>query len=391
MAAPSTYTALSAAVAEVRSTVYPNVRYVAGANNATTDTAAIQSALAAAALAEPRTVVLSGDFRVSDTLVVPTVVRLVGDPYARISWYGSATSNPIVSVTGTRAELKNLRLYCRYLSRGIKCYQAWYGQDYLLDHIAINDSTELALEMIDCWGSNIQNLNILNSHGVAIRQHRCNSTHYNNVRIGSQMLFWHTNGAASGSFAQADNVAMWEYANTHTLAQTRTNYGADCLEDWPSTDDVAAADRAVIVIDDEQDLTTWTNLLLEPCATGELPLMSIQCTTSAFRNIRMEGGYHNTTSKLIRVVGDNWKKGTNLTFDGVFVLTAADGEVGYVFGLETTTKNVSANMVHAGAGEVLLGILNKDADTHTNTTVTNYIGASDAGGTSPLDSVTITA
>jgi hypothetical protein len=203
---------------------------------------------------------------------------------------------------------------------------------------------------------------------------------YQNLKFVNCWGYWHASGS-SWDPSDTDHVAVWTYGSTHTYAETETNYGADFDTDWPTTSEVAEADRGCLVVKTGQDCHSFRNVSFEPCNYGSLPVAMLKGTTERVETLRIESGYYNEDTGAVRI-----KNTAQVTIDNMLVITTTPA--GYAVELEGVTDIVSVNQVDCRDAQVLNGILfAPSAETHTNYAVTNSRGTSD--GSTPLtDEVT---
>lgn len=371
-------------LANLRTSMYPSVGCITATGVAAIDTEALQTALSSANDAESdgkKTIFINGDFVVNDVLAVGLMVRLVGMPFATITYAGSTVTTYLVTVTGTLwpsdnpaymhafetgSCVQNIRLICDYKCRGLKYEKCFYSKGPIASNVQIEKARQLALDVIDCWGSVLEDVSINYCKGISVHTNSCNSTRINRLRLKYCYLFWLASGSAE----------IWEYAATHTIAETRTEYAGTILEDWPA--EIDEADRACIVIDTAENILVFDGLLFEPVATGDFPTIACKGGGVVFSNVYFEAGYHNATGCLWRITGTGYTHGTHCQIENVFVTVHASTPVGYVCQLVGTTRETELRQVYAYVVQVLLGFVNEVGAAHTGTTVTHCLGYSDA-------------
>lgn len=264
------------------------------------------------------TVRLSGNIVVSDVLHIGPRTRVVADYPCTIEYRGPRTDKPLLTVMGvdgsdkphewdTVSSVHGVRLQCNWLCRGIELLDCRYGQFPVLDCVAVDRPRQLGVRAIDCWCGDVSHVAINECRGVAIEMSRCNSVSWRNVRIKYNYLLWR------GTNMQP----LWEFANMHTIEETRKEFADTICEDFPGH--IAESDRACIVIHKDQDLTDFDNLVMEPICTGNQPAVFVNSGTTTFRNVRFESGWHGSQSGLFEVRGNGWTRGTNVTIDTAFV------------------------------------------------------------------------
>lgn len=260
------------------------------------NTQALQDALAAGACVR-----LNGDYYTAEPLVCQTPAKIEGDPIGRIFYKGPQTDDYVLTVKGQGAWLRGVTVWCEYRSRGIKFESDWYTD--IGQSVRVYRARQLALDLVDCWAGNMRDFQAVQCRGVGMRTYRCNSTSYDRFRFCLQDL--------TG-------------------------------DDWPA--EIPADERAVIVLQPPQDLTRFTNLLLEPCDTGVYPLVSCRTETTRLSQVRIEGG--SCSGTLVHVHGDGWKQGANVTLEDWWIGNKTPAEC--LVRLTGQTRNVVAQQIMVG-------------------------------------------
>ena len=264
------------------------------------DTKALQEVFADDAI---RVVGLSGNYNTSEPLVMRGKSLFVA-PQTMLTYRGKQTDDYLLSFYGAfnAGTLSNLGLYCDHKCRG--ALFSYCTHNRVVDGLLVTRARQVAVDVVDCWGSSFQNVSILKSHGIGLRTHRCNSSSFSQIQV-SCMCFWHVD--ASDDFNHPKNIDLWSFASANGLDAARAKYGAALVEDWPDPSDAtvldtantpiqtAASDRACMIVGTdcgEQDLTRMTQVMLEPNACADYPVVSIRAYNTILDTVRFEGGYH---------------------------------------------------------------------------------------------------
>jgi hypothetical protein len=195
---------------------------------------------------------------------------------AIVSYNGPPISVACLNATGTASTIQNIHLYCNRKCRGIRFDGATYAT--IASNVRIYDAVEVALDVNDCWGGNMRDVVVFGCDGIAIRTRRCNSVHYDNLRIANCTLG----------------------------------------ERWPSG--IAERDKAAVSITGATDLNLWTNVLFEPVYCGNYPAVAATWHMSRMQNVRFEGGsFSGPMVRLQNTQPDDSRSARNITFEQVSI------------------------------------------------------------------------
>jgi len=251
-------------------------------------------------------VVLSGPYWIDKPLTYGSAAKpaqLSGKGPTSIYYVGPLIESAAINVAGTGSSLRNLSLFCGYKSRGVRCQVT---SSNVASDLRIREARQIALDMHDCWGGNLRDIQIWGCHGTALRAYRCNAARYEAVHINGCNLFWHS--------AADKNKELWEYGGDNGMAATRTKYKADCLEDWATEDEIPVVDRACIAILGDTMGIAFNQLRMEPVACADYPAVSCHASTARFSQVYFESGYFNDA--LFQVTGTaDGLAGANVTFE----------------------------------------------------------------------------
>jgi hypothetical protein len=397
MAAPTTYTDLSAAAAtlEVRGVIYPTNTIFIPASG-TNDTTAIQDALTAG-----KRVLLSGTYIVDTVLTMATPAGLIGvGPTATIHYIGGAsTTSALVTVSGTGARVQNIILYCYFKSRGIRFVNCYY--DHTADNVWSRDTRQVGMDFDNCYGSRFSNMKISTCRGMAMRTLTCNTTTFEHLNITGCTLFWHLDEIANENWmTAAKNITLWEYGSANGIAATRTQYGANCVEDWPTTDTgvagyVPTTNRGTIGMIQPESLVKFSHVTMESCANADYPAIYCGGTQTQLMHGYFEGSYYR--ERMISVPGTaNGFVGANFIAEDIEVYNKVTGGVAVgkaKWFVEATgnTHNLTVNRILSYYGSLSEGIVRQNGAGHGTITVTNYLGQDVAGAEQVTEDIVVDA
>lgn len=237
----------------------------------------------------------------------------------------------------------------------------------ICENVRIVWPRQIGLHLHDCWYGSTRNVEISGARGVALLDDTGNSSTHINMKLVNCWGFW--SNATTDCWwdpTETENIAIWTYANTHTDAETQSEY-SDYTSDWPSTDVVAAVDRGCIVLKTLQNQCQFDNLSFEPCNYGEYPLIRTRATTTAFRTVRVESGYPNQSSALFVM-----HEAATTKFENVLVIPTV--ATGYVIKLSSATSFTTVDTIDCRDSKVLLGVVDASSGSHPHLTVTNCTG-----------------
>jgi len=278
-------------------------------NDPEQDTAAIQAVLDARGIA-----LLDGKYRLARPLVVRGPARLQGWPHAIITYSGAKLEEPVIAASGANAMVRDLHVYCQHRSAGLSFTGVTY--DLIASGIRVYDAAGIALDLHDCWGGNMRDVLITTAHGQAIRSHRCNSVHYDNLAI---------NGC----------VAM---------------------------------DAPLIDITGNTDLNLWTNVLCESNVCNDQPALRLAAHASRFSNLRFEANHFTGPMVVVRnTEPDDSRSGRYVSFTGVSITNR--GQARCFARLEGKTRSVC--VAHLYASQYLARSIVEQAGQDVDTQVTH--------------------
>lgn len=272
-----------------------SVLHVKPTGNATTDTANIQNAIdqltQTTLTLNPGTVILSGGlYHINDTLTFGTMgtqenpyvdptygnlypPRMVGATGANIRSdmpYGSTKPmilycNPSFNVG---VVLQNLTLWPNKRCRGIRAHRCTY-QSVFRD-ILIRQADGIAMDLIDCWGCDLDNVAIQQTAGIGLRMQQMFSCTARHLEISNGQITNLTTGESG--YPAVDEEVMWDYGGS-----------------WIQTPEDG---RGAVVLQTGSGL--WCNgLMMEGNDYGTDPGLAIRdWGDSTFNSSRWEGASH---------------------------------------------------------------------------------------------------
>lgn len=289
--------------------------------------------------------VLDGHYHLASGIVVGSrtnqsnyhSISIVSPNGATLEYEGSDTSNYLISTyyNGGRYRLpllQNLILACAGKCRGIQAnYQPY---KHIADNIYIYSSKEVGLDLIACWGSNINDVHIQSGRGIAIRATYFNATSIRNIRC--QMYGqYHISGLTTQQSAE-----MLAYEIAHNRPDTiiaysgiynaDTNPNGQYVDVWPSVDDTSVIDyngsyvqtpeygRATLVL--HGGLVTADNIILERNKNGDYPLFYLSGNNGHISNVHSEENHLGNsliiTNNVNNLQLDGFSLGDNDESDG---------------------------------------------------------------------------
>ncbi len=258
-----------------------------GTGNEQADTAALQAAFDGGL----RDITLQGSFKIREPLQMGAYTQLSGNNATlSYSYYAPPTHKPLLTVKGMGSRVQGLNFYCNRRCRGLR-FDTDVSTELLRD-VRVHGAVELAVDLWDCWGASAYNVQISECLGVSLRTHRCNMAYLERVWIYDGRLLEHAD--------KTKNVELWKCAHRHGNTATQKKYGDDYRERWPR--DVAESDRALVVLDADQDLARFVGLRLEPYAVGDYPTISCRALNTTIEQLYFETGYHYRKSAMVRLV-----------------------------------------------------------------------------------------
>lgn len=285
--------------------------------------------------------VLDGHYHLASGIVVGSrtnqsnyhSISIVSPNGATLEYEGSDTSNYLISTyyNGGRYRLpllQNLILACAGKCRGIQAnYQPY---KHIADNIYIYSSKEVGLDLIACWGSNINDVHIQSGRGIAIRATYFNATSIRNIRC--QMYGqYHISGLTTQQSAE-----MLAYEIAHNRPDTiiaysgiynaDTNPNGQYVDVWPSVDDTSVIDyngsyvqtpeygRATLVL--HGGLVTADNIILERNKNGDYPLFYLSGNNGHISNVYSEDNHLGNTVIVTNNVNNLQLDGFSLVDNG---------------------------------------------------------------------------
>lgn len=312
------------------------IRVVAPSGDTTgsTDTAAIQAAIDAletsTATTAPGIVVLSGGrYYINDTITINSLATR--STHKRVSIDGLGLSSIYVAsgMSGTYSievygtvqrypAIYGLNIVANYYSRGVLFYYQPYCE--LMANSYIQSTKEIAIDCIDCYGSQMRNVYVNLARGVCLRTHRFNSASLVDCKF-------HGYGCRASTASQ--NAALWAYDCTEgrTAAIDRydgTGEYSTYTEDWPADDETILSDvsgttvqvtearRAQVILDGNQIFVR--NINLENSAYCSYPGIYVEGSNVSVHGIRMENTYNGYS---MFVVEGETSQGRSVSFEQI--------------------------------------------------------------------------
>lgn len=315
------------------------VRLVTASGDTTgvSDVAAIQGAIDALQAETPQyglgVVVLSGYYYVNAMLTlgapgVDTRVAIVGAGLAVIKRRAAAGSagyrDYCIKVydgySGNRTVLKNLRLFCEYLCRGILLAGV---EEASLEDVQVYNSIETGIDCVSGWRLMFRNVSVQYFRGYALRTYQANACHFDSFMALMGYAFYSTNQTTITDSALA-NYAMITGGYTNFAAWDAGTKAVTDIAVWPAADDESATDLAGTGTGLELSAayraaiyhcgigSTFTNLTLEECHFVDYPLifingsshnyftsMYLETNKNMFSKVRIAGGSFNEFHKIV--------------------------------------------------------------------------------------------
>lgn len=292
-----------------------------------------------AALDAGKRVVLDGNYYVNTTITIPPTGEIIGVPGAAITYYPSplsASSAYVISVDETLGNqrtnppIRNIKINCGYYGRGVHFDRTYYSPLY--ENLRIYQSYEVALDLVDCWGSNAGDLYTSQTHGICVRCWNANS-----VRLGM--------------------VYSTSSVQTNMPSATETE-----IQDGDANYVQTAANRqALIVIDQNCHGVTIDNLTIESSTFTTEELLSCDGSSCTINYIYAEA--NTCTDSLITCVGDGDREGAVLTINGGEIIDSTTADC--LLDLTGTTHQVLVKRVLCLAANAFAeGLVRTTSGTH---------------------------
>lgn len=247
-----------------------------------------------ASIGNNATLLLDGVYKVSQPIVLPIYVSLIGSPWASIHYTGQATNDPLVSGDGQQVRLRNLRLTCYHNLPGVRLQRDWYTD--VLDNVTVYQPLGCGVYLDHCYGSTARNVYVSHGRGNAVTLDECNGLMLDRLQV------------------------------------------SQCVaNDWP-----------LFAVSVKTDLQIVRGLAFESCECGSNPAMSLASCQSLYQGIRFEQCL--TDGELIEINGaGNWQ-GSGVTLDTIMANNKRPAQ--YLVGLHGTSHRVTLSNVLALHGSL---------------------------------------
>jgi hypothetical protein len=178
----------------------------------------------------------------------------------------------------------------------------------------------------------------------------------------------------SGNTTTLPNVTLWTDAANNGMDHVVAEYGELVLTDWPATDDVAAADRCLVLLNGSN--MQVNNLCIQSSSVVDVPL--VRCTSShcTINQFYQESNRHHAA--VVEVNGgttlDTTVSCVELDHLSVMPDMNAPGKPTYVAWLTGYTSGVALRRSTYYFNFVTAGFMRTVGANHTDATVSNCYG-----------------
>ena len=261
---------------------------VRATGTAATDTANLQEAIDRSCSAynawswQCGIVILQGHFMTNAPLTVNSratqqttrACYIVGINGATIEYQGTTTDDYIIKCYGRSDNrvpiLDGLIFNCSYKCRGPLIDECGSYRCSMRD-VTVLYSRQVGLELVSNWGSNFENVRLINVYGIGLRATNFISSGWTNLKVSQ-------NGVEDAHWPAIDDTTVLDY-NDNPIQTPVLN-------------------RAAVIVGGGQHILQQT--LFEGCYASGYPLMFIGTSESLISGLRMEGNIYTESSVVFQ-------------------------------------------------------------------------------------------